>query len=273
MNSRNNFQDIKIYILTHKEIKEEYDKTLYYPLLNGSILLDEDYGYIRDDTGLNVSRLNIYLAELTGQYWAWKNSKCDIIGFCHYRRWFAKNIFFKKLEKNDIINDLKKHDIILPQKTRLKNNLFQTIKKELDKTPDYGAKIEDYKKLGEHIKINYPDYYDAYNKTMNGHGIYNNNMFICSMELANDYFTWLFSIFNSFKNELDLSKYPKNNKRVYGFFSEFLLTVYVEKNNLKVKEHYIYLSERKIPQLHIIYRRYPSMTIFERTIGKILEKL
>lgn len=269
----NKFQDVKIYILTHKEIKEEYDNTLYYPLLNGSALIDDDFGYIRDDTGLNVSKLNTYLAELTGQYWAWKNSTCAVLGFCHYRRWFAKNIFFKKLEKEDILNDLKKHDIILPQKTRLKTNLFQTIKKELEETPNYGATIEDYEKLGEHIKINYPEYYDTFNKIMDGYGIYNNNMFICSKELANEYFNWLFSIFNSFKEELDLSKYPENNKRIFGFFSEFLLTVYVEKNNLKVKEHYVYLSERKMPILHIIHRRFPSMNIFERIIGKIIAKL
>lgn len=272
MNLKDNPSDIKIYILTHKKINENYDNTLYYPLLNGSALLNEDFGYIRDDTGLNVSRLNIYLAELSGQYWAWKNSTCDIIGFCHYRRWFAKNIFFKKIEKKDIIKDLKNHDIILPQKTRLKDNLLKTIKKELEERPDYGASIEDYEKLGKHIKIKYPEYYAAYNKIINGYGIYNNNMFICSKELADNYFTWLFSIFNSFKEELDLSKYPENNKRIFGFFSEFLLTVYVEKNSLKVKEHYIYLIERRIPILHLIYRRFPSMSIFERIIGKLINK-
>ena len=64
---------VTIYILTHKKFNEEYDSNLYKPLLNGSALIDNDFGYLRDDSGNNISKLNIYYAELTGQYWAWKN--------------------------------------------------------------------------------------------------------------------------------------------------------------------------------------------------------
>ena len=86
---------MKIYVLTHK--KFDYEKNdLYEPLLNGSALLNEDFGYTRDDTGDNISNLNPYYAELTGEYWAWKNSNVDIIGFCHYRRYFVTGISLKK---------------------------------------------------------------------------------------------------------------------------------------------------------------------------------
>ena len=84
-------QKVKIYILTHKKITETYDKSLYFPLFNGSINSDEHYGYLRDDIGDNISKYNEFLAEFTGEYWAWKNSDADIIGFCHYRRWFVKD--------------------------------------------------------------------------------------------------------------------------------------------------------------------------------------
>jgi len=75
-------KNINIYILTHK--KFDYEKSdIYKPLLNGSALQKDTFGYVCDDTGDNISKLNPYYAEMTGEYWAWKNSKCDIIGFCH----------------------------------------------------------------------------------------------------------------------------------------------------------------------------------------------
>ena len=260
--------ELEIYVLTHKKITENYDNTLYKPIVNGSALSNEDFGYLRDDIGENISKLNPYFAELTGQYCVWKNSKANIIGFCHYRRWFVKNIFFNKLNKEDICTDLQKNDIILPQKTRLLNTVKEKIKKDLIDKPNYGPKIKDYEKLESYIKKNYYEYYPSFKKIMNGKEIYNNNMFICSKEIANDYFNWLFTLFDGFKKELDLDKYPKNNKRVFGFFSELLLTVYVKKNNLKIKEHYIYLNERKLPILHIINRRFPSAILIEKKISR-----
>ena len=110
--------NIKVYVLTHKEIEENYDCPPYVPLLNGSALLKEDFGYLRDDTGENISKLNINYAELTGQYWAWKNSDADIIGFCQYRRWFVRNFKYDKLTEEDIQKDLENFDIILPQMGR-----------------------------------------------------------------------------------------------------------------------------------------------------------
>ena len=92
---------IEIFVLTHKKFELPLDN-LYKPLLNGSITYEDDFGYLRDDSGDNISDLNKYYAELTGVYWAWKNSDADIIGFCHYRRYFAKNISLKLLKKEDI---------------------------------------------------------------------------------------------------------------------------------------------------------------------------
>ena len=263
-------EKIIIYVLTHKKFNEEYDKDLYKPLLNGSYFISEPLDYIKDDTGDNISKLNPYYAELTGEYWAWKNSDADIIGFNHYRRWFARNLKFDKLTKEDILNDLKTNDIILPQKSIVKKSVKTQIIKGLEKYPDYGAKWEDYVKLGNILKEDFPEYYETFNKIMNGNKCYSNNMFICNSELADKYFSWLFKVIDKLEPEIDFSKYPENNKRIFGFFSETLLTVFVEKHNLKVKEHYLVLSERKIPLIHVLQRRFPIFGDIENIIAKIL---
>lgn len=263
-------EKVIIYVLTHKKFNEKYDNDLYKPLLNGSYFISERLDYIKDNTGENISKLNPYYAELTGEYWAWKNSDADIIGFNHYRRWFARNIKFDKLTKEDIINDLKTNDIILPQKSIVKKSIKNQIINGLEKYPDYGAKWEDYVKLANILKEDFPEYYDTFNKIMNGNKCYSNNMFICKSELADKYFSWLFKVIAKLEPEIDFSKYPENNKRIFGFFSETLLTVFVEKHNLKVKEHYLILTERKIPLLHVLQRRFPLIGDIENIIAKII---
>lgn len=40
-----------------------------------------------DSEGDNIAPLNPYYCELTAQYWAWKHSKAEFVGFIHYRRY------------------------------------------------------------------------------------------------------------------------------------------------------------------------------------------
>lgn len=259
--------DIEVYVLTHKKIEEPFSFPPYTPLLNGSILSDDDFGYVRDDTGENISKLNIYYAELTGQYWAWKNSKVDIIGFCQYRRWFVKNFKYDKLNDEDIKKDLEDHDIILPVKTIFNQPLEMGIKEGLIKNPNYGAKWEDYVKLENIIKENFSEYYPAYKQVMYGNvGAYNCNMFICKKELADKYLSWLFKVLDELKNEIDFSAYPENNKRVLGFFSEYLLTVFVYTHNLRIKEHYIINTDRKFPIVTMFNSKFPFLRFIEDKI-------
>lgn len=245
--------NITIYILTHKKFDYE-ESDIYKPLLNGSALLDEDFGYIRDDTGDNISELNIYYAELTGEYWAWKNSDADIIGFCHYRRYFVKNIFLEKLDENDIKEILKDYDIILPEIRHLHKPVIEDIHDgHLD-----GAchKKEDYYLLREIIEEECPEYLESFDELLNGKEIYWFNMYILRKELFDEYCEWMFNLLEIFRQRNDFSQYEEGNARVLGYLSERLLNVYVKKNNLKVKEKLLHLTESRNPILAIMHNRY-----------------
>lgn len=61
-------------------------------------------------------------------------------------------------------------------------------------------------------------------------------MFIMkSKELMDDYCTWLFDILFEVEKETDLTDYTASEARIYGYLSEILLNVWIDKNNIKVK--------------------------------------
>lgn len=80
----------QIYVMTHKKIAD-IPNEIYTPLHVGKEG-KESLGYIGDDTGDQISDKNDSYCELTGMYWLWKNLDCDIIGICHYRRYFTKEV-------------------------------------------------------------------------------------------------------------------------------------------------------------------------------------
>ena len=264
--------NIKIFILTfNQEVDKEYDKELYSPLVCGGNRIGDDLNYFYYNNGDNISNLNKYYSELTGEYWVWKNTDYDVIGFCHYRRWFVKNYKWDKLTKDDILSDLENYDIILPHRAKFTKPLYEAHKEINIKNPNYDVLYEDYVKVEEVLTKFFPDYAKSYNKVMNEDIIWTNNMFICKKSLANDYFEWLFKVCDKLMDEIDISKYHSRDTRIFGFIGERLLTTYVVKNNLNIKEYDILLN-RKLPILNVIYVRFPKLMVFENALIKLLSR-
>ena len=79
---------IKIFAFYYKNTPVLIHDDTYYPVMAGNLFV-ESKNIQGDDTGDNISDKNRYYSELTGIYWAWKNRKEDIVGCCHYRRYFT----------------------------------------------------------------------------------------------------------------------------------------------------------------------------------------
>lgn len=232
---------LEIYIAIHKKAKV-LNRSCYIPIQVGAEG-KEDLGYIKDNTGDNISCKNPNYCELTGLYWMWKHSKADIIGLVHYRRYFVKSFFTTNIEKaiteEDVNNYLKKYDIILPKP-------YYTYKKTVEEQYAIDHNIEDYKKLRETIKQNTPDYLEAFDIVSNRRYFYNFNMFIMSKKLFDEYAEWVFFVLGELEKQTDIESYSDYNKRIYGFLSERLFNVWIEKHKeLKIKTLYANNVERK----------------------------
>lgn len=103
---------VKIFVAHHKPWYV-YEDDVYVPIQVWKKNAKVDLWILWDDTWDNISEKNSNYAELTAQYWVWKNydlSDVDYVWFCHYRRYLWYNInkkywisFFEK--KNWLYNN------------------------------------------------------------------------------------------------------------------------------------------------------------------------
>ena len=231
--------EVKVFVCTHK--KFDFDLPDYYNIIQVGSEISQDLGYIRDDTFDNISKLNKNFCELTGLYWIWKNDDANIVGLVHYRRYFFKNFYDacrkKVIDKRSIKKILNEYDIILPKKWYY-NKTTEEIYAE-------NHKIEDYYITREVIEEKYADYIESFDRISTSKESYLFNMFCCKKELIDQYCEWLFDIMFELKNRIDISNYDDYNKRIFGFLSERLFNVWLDKNNLKIKELYVFNIENE----------------------------
>ncbi len=206
-----------------------------------------DLGYLGDNTGDNISAKNANYCELTGLYWAWKNLKCDYIGLCHYRRYFAgKNLYTNNVEKKkavilhrkDYEKLLQKYDAILPVK---RNYYIETVHSQYE----HAHNKRDLDEAERIVQELYPEYGEAFVKVMSRTRLHILNMFVMKKTLFDEYCSWLFSILFELEKRIDISSYNQYEARVFGFISERLFNVWLEKQQLKVKNMPVVFLEKQ----------------------------
>lgn len=218
---------VKIFAMTHKRF-EVPDNPMYIPLHVGHQNAKEEYGYMGDDTGDNISELNCYYAELSGVYWVWKNYfDADSVGICHYRRFLIseEGYAFSEYEYEQI---LKQYDIITTKQLELPGSYRKGFAahhnvRTLDETGNIIAEL-------------YPEYHDTFISLVHQNRTYFGNIMVAKKELYDEYCEWLFTIFFELQKRIDLTFEDDYHKRVFGFISEFLLYVWVTVRRLKAFE-------------------------------------
>lgn len=231
----------EFYIATHKNY--EFPKfEEYIPIQVGRKISKSKLEMIGDDTGDNISNLNSNFCELTALYWIWKNSTADIIGLVHYRRHFVTNgesnykNYRLLLEKDIIKMNFKKNTIVVPSKGFLRQGLKFSNVEQLYRNDHISS---DWSLLKNIISIKYPEYLTSFQEIEKSYRISLFNMMICHKEFLDKYCHWLFDILFELQQSHDISKYDTYQSRVYGFLSERLLNVFINKHKDDLDIQYI----------------------------------
>jgi len=262
-----NNSDLNIFSVYHKDFAIPQCDFIT-PIQVGKNFTQLELGMCSDNEGENISDKNQTHGELTALYWIWKHLntfKSNYIGFCHYRRYFVQQrvkvkdkILFKKIKadpadmyigqlneenlsrvssiglKDQLLTLLKDADILLPKRTVLalkKGQLF-SIK---DHYIYHHIKEDWYLMREATIKL-YPELAETFDRFFDEQTeMHCYNMMVCSKDIFDAYCTWLFPIVTVLEKTVKLSEYPYQ-RRIFGFFSERLLNLYVYSKKLKVAE-------------------------------------
>lgn len=241
-------QDIRIFVSTHKRV-DLFDSELFQPVQVGCSSRSDIFRWaFQDNDGENISDQNPMYCELTTQYWAWKNTDSDYVGFCHYRRYFdfarkrheenlygevmdayidAKSQAEYCLDDDSVRKYVKEFDVITTERKDIRPycGSTATIRKQYDLADKLF--VEDLDKVVSILGKQHPEYLQDAQTFLKGHTARFCNMFIMKRDIFNAYCEWLFPILEEFVNTTDMSKYSKEGLRTPGHLAERLLNIYL----------------------------------------------
>ena len=234
-----------IYVMAHKKFyTADSLPDGWIPMQVGRAESSEDLGYLCDDTGDNISDLNHLFGELTGIYWVWKNDMdSDIIGVCHYRRFFT-DVQGRLLEGKDFEDILSDGGVLISQcipcEQTYRDNYSRVHHKRDMEALEYG------------VRTAYPDYMPEFEKAMNGHKQYFGNIFVMKRDDYMSYCQWLFDVLMTAGEKVDITGYDAYHARIYGFLSEILVYVWALHNKKNIHEGHLMMTGYKAETLELI---------------------
>lgn len=233
--------NIKILVATHKQYWMPADD-VYMPIHVGKEG-KQDLGYIGDNTGDHISLKNPNYCELTALYWAWKNLDADYIGLVHYRRYFTKKeVRNVEAKKSQILSSVDWEQLLSSTPVIVADKRKYYI--ESNRSHYNHAHHREGLDVTEQIIAEfYPEYSDSFTKVCNRTWAHMFNMFVMRRDLYDQYCEWLFTILGELEKRVDISGYDVYESRIYGFVSEILLDVWLEKNQISYKEQNVSFME------------------------------
>lgn len=258
----------KILVATHK-LESVIDNDIFRPIQVGCALNNYSINstYLKDDVAENISDKNSTFNELTAIYWVWKNKgEEDVFGLMHYRRFlniFYRKPFFRKDRKKALIcvrsDDKKLLKLNDVQKTETQiaallehcdvitaNPVFCSHHKNfISIAEDYKKNhiAEDWDLCMEVVQELFPEYKTSIETYLyQNNTFYIGNMFIAKKEWLDGFCHWLFAILFEVEKRITLSEDPYQ-KRVIGFLSERLFTLYILHHGFQIKSFPIFYVE------------------------------
>ncbi len=226
---------VKIIVAAHKAFRMPQDE-MYLPLhvgaegkkdQNGQPL---DIGFVRDNTGDNISLKNPGYCELTGLYWAWKNLDADYIGLAHYRRHFSlhrkRDPFDGVLKYSELEPLLRNKRVIIPTKRRY---YIESLYNHYKHT-HYISQLDETRRI---IEEKYPDYLPSFDRVVRRTWGHMFNMMIMERGLVDEYCRWLFDILFELEKRVkagmvEMPALSSFQARFYGRISEIIFNVWLD---------------------------------------------
>lgn len=238
----------EVYVAAHKAA-ENIRAGSFIPIHAGRRGALPTFAVVGDDTGDNISAKNDTFSELTAMYWIWKNtSGQEYVGLFHYRRhldlslvqrdqdkWgtlpseYADEAYFRRHNLTDAGLDaaIADNDLLLPSAWDVKQAGSDSLLDHFAKAPNQF--LEDYLealRIVEELSPEYAPYITRVNERSFG---YLTNMFIARRGFFDAYCAWLFPILFELERRIDISSYSVQERRVFGFVSEWLFNIFIEK--------------------------------------------
>lgn len=229
----------ELYICCHK-FYQVPKHPLLLPIQVGTALTNIRIpGWLHDDEGENISRLNRSYCELTAQYWAWKNSTAEYVGFFHYRRYLypdctatvayilrdrPTNELLIKLGYEDFERIIHQYDVIVPKG----ENMYLSVREHYRRGQDHCA--QDLALMEKIMVEKNPDYRWAMEKYLSDSVCYFGNIYIMRRELFEDYCAWLFPLLKEFDSRAKFDGRNSQQMRADGYLAERLFGIYLTKH-------------------------------------------
>ena len=224
---------MKIAVACHKAYWMSEDPVYLYLSVGDALRPAPIPGTVPDSTGENISAKNASFCELTGLYWIWKNLDEDVLGLCHYRRYFAQSRFGSG--KKRILTGARARALMADTPVLLPKKRHYWIETNYSQYAHAHHAI-DLDKTREILAQAYPDYLPAFDAVMERTSGHRFNMLLMRADVLDAYCTWLFAVLAEAEQRMDIRGYDAYNRRVYGFLGERLLDVWVETNHVPYTE-------------------------------------
>lgn len=239
---------MKIYVVTHENMTAELPEGYELFKVGGAGGGDLP----NDAAGDNISRKNPFYCELTAAYWIWKNDKTsDIVGLMHYRRFLTT----KPEKLREYIGESEVQDL-LGECDFIATPLFRN-KPSVKQVMFDGVRERDYMLLRNVVGEMHPDMLETLDEVFDGQYTYFCNICVTRKPEWDKYCEWLFGVLFELEKRVDMTGYSAKEKRLYGYLSERLFTVYTK-----------YYGKR-VTSVRLIAPKKPFLTRVKNKLKKI----